>query len=131
VAGFQALSDTVVAVVPPATSKVLRLHEAGKRLLVQQLVPQRAQGIRCFMWSPPTEESAAALGLAAEAQVRVERPSTHSNVGRPRRRKSRTSNLLERVHREVKRRTRVAELFPNDATVLRLVTALLVEIDQD
>jgi transposase-like protein len=47
------------------------------------------------------------------------------------RRKMRTSNLLERVHREVKRRTRVAGLFPNDASVLRLVTALLVEIDQD
>jgi hypothetical protein len=51
-----------------------------------EMVPQRAEGaqkIRCFMWSLPTEESAAALGLAAEVEVRSERPSTHSNVGGP------------------------------------------------
>jgi transposase-like protein len=49
----------------------------------------------------------------------------------PHRRKLRTTNLLERIHKDVKRRTRVAGLFPNDASVLRLVTALLVEIDED
>jgi transposase-like protein len=43
-------------------------------------------------------------------------------------RKLRTSNALERVNQELKRRTRVASLFPNEASVLRLITALLVEI---
>jgi len=47
------------------------------------------------------------------------------------RRKLRTSNLLERIHKEIKRRTRVAGLFPNEASVLRLVTALLSEIDEE
>jgi len=42
--------------------------------------------------------------------------------------KLRTSNALERVNLELKRRTRVASLFPNEASVLRLLTALLVEI---
>ena len=41
---------------------------------------------------------------------------------------NRTSNALERVNLELKRRTRVAGMFPNEASVLRLVTALLVEI---
>ena len=45
-------------------------------------------------------------------------------------RKLRTSNALERVNQELKRRTRVATLFPNEASVLRLVTALLVEISE-
>ena len=45
-------------------------------------------------------------------------------------RKLRTSNALERVNQEIKRRTRVASLFPNEASVLRLVTALLVEISE-
>ena len=45
-------------------------------------------------------------------------------------RKLRTSNALERVNQELKRRTRVASLFPNEASVLRLVTALLVEISE-
>lgn len=42
-------------------------------------------------------------------------------------RKLRTSNAMERVNQEIKRRTRVASLFPNEASLLRLVTALLVE----
>jgi transposase-like protein len=45
-------------------------------------------------------------------------------------RKLRTSNALERVNQELKRRTRVASLFPNEASVLRLITALLVEISE-
>ncbi len=45
-------------------------------------------------------------------------------------RKLRTSNALERVNQEIKRRTRVASLFPNEASVLRLVTALLIEISE-
>ncbi len=47
------------------------------------------------------------------------------------RRKLRTSNGLERIHREIKRRTRVAGLFPNEASVERLVSAVLMEIDED
>ena len=42
-----------------------------------------------------------------------------------------TSNPLERVNQEIKRRTRVARLFPNEASLLRLVTALLNEISDD
>ena len=43
----------------------------------------------------------------------------------------RTSNGLERVHQELKRRTCVAGLFPNEASLLRLVTALLNEISDE
>ena len=38
---------------------------------------------------------------------------------------------LERVNREVKRRTRVAVLFPNAESALRLVTGVLIEIHED
>jgi putative transposase len=51
-------------------------------------------------------------------------PSSH-------RRRLRTSNMLERLNREVKRRTRVATLFPNEASLLRLVTALLMEQSEE
>jgi transposase-like protein len=47
------------------------------------------------------------------------------------RRRLRTTNLLERVHKEIKRRTRVATLFPNEASLLRLVSAVLIEISED
>jgi transposase-like protein len=40
----------------------------------------------------------------------------------------RTSNLAERVNQEIKRRTRVARIFPNPKSLLRLVTAILADI---
>lgn len=49
----------------------------------------------------------------------------------PEQKKLRTINGVERVNRELKRRTRVVCIFPNIASLLRLVTALLVEIHED
>ena len=46
-------------------------------------------------------------------------------------RRLRTSNFLERVNREIKRRTRVAGIFPSEASVLRLVSAVLLEIHEE
>jgi transposase-like protein len=43
----------------------------------------------------------------------------------------RTTNMLERVNKELKRRTRVATLFPNEASLLRLVTAVLMELSEE
>lgn len=45
--------------------------------------------------------------------------------------KIRTVNVVERLNEEVKRRSRVARLFPNEASCLRLVAAVLVEIHDD
>jgi putative transposase len=47
------------------------------------------------------------------------------------RRRMRTTNMLERVHEEVNRRTRVAGLFPNEASLLRLVSAVLMELSEE
>jgi transposase-like protein len=47
------------------------------------------------------------------------------------RRRMRTSNGIERaIQQEIKRRTRKVRVFPNEASLLRLVTAVLVEIDE-
>jgi len=47
------------------------------------------------------------------------------------RQRLRTTNMLERLNRELKRRTRVATLFPNEASLLRLVTAVLMELSEE
>lgn len=52
-------------------------------------------------------------------------------LSRQQRKRLRTSNAIERVNKEIKRRTRVATLFPNEASCLRLVTAVVMEISQD
>jgi transposase-like protein len=49
----------------------------------------------------------------------------------PKRKKLRTSNSLERLNKEIKRRTRVATLFPNEKSLERLVSALLAEISDE
>jgi putative transposase len=41
----------------------------------------------------------------------------------------RTSNMVERLNQEIRRRTRV--VFPNVASCLRLVSAVLMEISED
>ena len=51
-------------------------------------------------------------------------PPTH-------RKRMRTTNALENINRQIKRRTKVASLFPNEASLLRLVSALLMEWDEE
>ena len=43
----------------------------------------------------------------------------------------RTTNGVERLHREVRRRARVVSIFPNKASCLRLVSAVLNEISEE
>jgi hypothetical protein len=46
-------------------------------------------------------------------------PQTHKHV--------KSTNLLERLNQELKRRTHVVRIFPNDASCLRLIRALASE----
>jgi len=47
------------------------------------------------------------------------------------RRRIRTTNGLERLNQEIKRRTRVVRIFPNGQSCPRLVTALAVEQSEE
>ncbi|MBU4445286.1 IS256 family transposase [bacterium] len=46
-------------------------------------------------------------------------------------RRIRTTNMIERVNQEIKRRTRVVRLFPNEASCERLISAVLVELHEE
>lgn len=43
----------------------------------------------------------------------------------------RTSNYLERLSQEIKRRTRVVRVFPNEGSCLRLISAILMEVSEE
>ena len=47
------------------------------------------------------------------------------------RRRIRTTNGLERLNQEIKRRTRVVRIFPNSEACVRLVSALAVEQSEE
>jgi len=47
------------------------------------------------------------------------------------RRKLRTTNMVERQNKELARRTKVVSIFPNEESLLRLASALLMEQDEE
>ena len=69
--------------------------------------------------------------LAAWAEINL--PEGFAVFGLPEahRVRMRTTNGLERLNKELKRRTRVATLFPNIESCKRLVSALLAEQDEE
>lgn len=69
---------------------------------------------------------AAALLEEAEADVLayLDFPAEH-------RRRIRTNNVQERMNREIKRRSRVVQVFPSAESMLRLVGAACAEQDED
>ena len=69
--------------------------------------------------------------LAAWLEENVPESLTMLRLPAAHRQRLRTTNMLERLNRELKRRTRVATLFPNEDSLLRLVTAILVEVSEE
>jgi transposase-like protein len=69
--------------------------------------------------------------LASWLEQNIPEGLTVFNLPTSHRRRLRTSNLLERLNKEIKRRTRVATLFPNEASLLRLVSAVLMEVSEE
>jgi len=102
-----------------------------------------AADIRAIFNAPDREEAELLLGkfidryrksapkLVEWAEQALPEGFTTFGLPASHRRRLRTTNLLERVNEEIKRRTRVARLFPNEASCLRLVTAVLMEIAED
>jgi transposase-like protein len=69
--------------------------------------------------------------LAAWLESNIPEGLTVFDLPARHRRRLRTNNGLERLNREVKRRTRVASIFPNEDSLLRLATAVLMETDDE
>jgi len=102
-----------------------------------------ASDLRAVFNAPNREEANRLLGLTVKKyqatapalsqwmETNVPESLTVFQLPAAHRRRLRTTNVLERLNQELKRRTRVATLFPNEASLLRLVTALLMETSED
>src|SRR5271166_2318024 len=77
------------------------------------------------------EQAATAPKLAAWMEENLPQGLAAFAFPREHQRRLRTTNPLERVNKELKRRTRVAGLFPNEASLLRLVSAILAELSDE
>jgi len=69
--------------------------------------------------------------LAEWAEKAIPEGLTIFQMPESHRRRIRTVNMLERLNKEIKRRTRVATLFPNTASCLRLVSAVAMEFSEE
>ncbi len=90
------------------------VHEANEKLKRAVKLWQTAHPMLAKWAEENLPEGFAVFGLPEPHRVRM-----------------RTTNGLERLNKEIKRRTRVATLFPNPESCLRLVSALLSEQDEE
>lgn len=109
----------------------------------QSLKKQVASDLRSIFTAPDKTEAHRLLDLAVKrytdeapklAQwIEHNVPEGLTVLDRPahQRPRLRTTNMMERTNKEILRRTRVATLFPNEASLLRLVSAVLAEIDEE
>ena len=97
--------------------RVFNAHdrETAERTLAQTAERYRKRAPRLAAW---LEES------VPEALAVFDLPEPH-------RRLLRTVNSLENLNKQIRRRTSVAGLFPNERSLLRLVSAVLAETSEE
>jgi len=128
---------------PDAVHQRCQVHYL-RNALTKVSTPARQQtllaGLR-DVWAAPTREDADRRGTALAATLRPTLPAVaewlEATLGETlgffvlpepeARRRLRTTNALEREHEEGRRRTRVIRIFPNEASYLRLVSALTID----
>ena len=117
--GLQAARKAVFPSVPWQRCQFHLQQNAGHYVPKLSLRAPVAADIRAIFNAPDRAEEAIPEGFTVFALP----PSQ--------RRRLRATNLVERLNEEIRRRTRVARLFPNEAACLRLVSAILMEISED
>jgi putative transposase len=128
---------------PDAVHQRCQVHYL-RNALAKVSTPARQQalvtGLR-NVWAAPTRAEAEQRGAALGRELRSTLPAVtewlettlHETLGfyvlpeAEARRRLRTTNALEREHEEIRRRTRVIRIFPNEASYLRLATALAAD----
>jgi transposase-like protein len=141
--GLQAARRAVFPSVPWQRCQFHLQQNAGQYVPVVSMRAPVAAEIRSIFNAPDQPEAERLLEkfverhqekapkLASWAEDALPQGFTVFNLPLSHRRRLRTTNLVERLNEEIRRRTRVARLFPNEASCLRLVSAVLMEIAED
>jgi putative transposase len=141
--GLKAARKAVFSGVPWQRCQYHLQQNAQKYVPKDDLKEQVAVDIRAVFNAPDAKEAERLLAKAvASYEKSAPRLSTWMADSLPEgmtvfafpakhRVKIRTTNGVERLNREIKRRTRVVSIFPNAASCLRLVTALVMETSED
>lgn len=118
-------------------------QNAGAYVPRQEMKPEVAADIRAIFNARDRQEAdirlkqaiekyqKSAPKLAAWMEEAIPEGLTCFDFPTAHQRRIRTSNGLERLSQEIKRRTRIVRLFPNEASCLRLVTAVMMEISEE
>lgn len=141
--GLKAARQAVFGGVPWQRCQFHLQQNASQYVPRQEMQSEVAEDIRTIFNAPNRHDAEAALRKTVEKYARsapklanwmednlpegltvLAFPQTH-------RRLTRTTNGLERVNRELKRRTRVVGIFPSPSSCLRLVTAVAMEISDE
>jgi putative transposase len=142
-AGLKAARKTVFPSIPWQRCQFHLQQNAQSYVPKDDLKPVVAADIRAIFNAPSIEEAERLLGitqkkyektaprLAAWLEENVREGLTVFNLPAAHRRKLRTSNMLERLNEEVRRRIKVIGSFPNSASALRLMSFVLMERGDD
>ena len=91
----------------------------------------KAEGTESLLEITVKKHSAQAPRLATRMEDNIPEGFTIFSLPAAHRRRLRGTNMLERLNREIKRRTRVATLFPDESSLLSLVSAVLMEVSEE
>lgn len=141
--GLKAARQAVMSEVPWQRCQFHMAQNAQSYARKQSMRYEIGQSMRDIFGSPSIEDArdmvqkvvkryeSSASDFVDWLEENVEEAFTIYRLPRAHWKKLRTTNPLERVNREIRRRTRVATLFPNEDSCLRLVTAVLQEIHEE
>lgn len=141
--GLKAARSAIFPTVPWQRCQFHLQQNAQHYVPRQKMKKEVAERLRSIFTAPNGEEAKRLLELflkdyrdqapelAGWAETAVPEGLTVMKMPQQYRKKLRTVNMLERINKEIKKRTRVASIFPNTLSCLRLVTAIAMEISEE
>lgn len=140
--GLKAALKSVFPSVPWQRCQFHLQQNAQSYVPLQSMKKEVASDIRAIFDAPNRNEADRLLKMTLKKyedkssqlsewlEVNIPEGLTVFSFNQTHQKKIRTTNMPERVNREVKRRTNVVSIFPSEESCLRLVTGVLVEISE-